>query len=239
VNVYPPVALAVRLRPRVVYTSPVKIHDADPNLELPTSEPTEPNYSISVTSLPSITGDVHSKRYGIAIALNGYFNVTTTTYFYAKAVVGTKTVSGSAYASGTYYRTIILNITGVDLNSVVNLYLWSSGPTVYLRRTVAVVYAIPILADKVVDMLVVSVSSYYVSESVTYGDVTANNILLCHNDIPEVELTGAGTGIIRDKVIKPSILSSDKGLQSGGATTDITKSLVVLYPEIITWVEYE
>jgi hypothetical protein len=236
VSVYPQVQLSVSLKPRVVYTSPVVLYDGDPNIALGTSEPETPTLSFSITSLPSIDGDsVAVRRYAAIVVVNPYASGGGGVA-YVKFKNGAKELQASVDVSAGSYWSCYAVMVGIDTGKPIDIYAWATVGGFYLRNTAVVLIAVPIVSLGVASVLAVKVDSLVIPNMITYSSLTANDILLSHSDVPEVSLTGAGSAVIRNNIVKPSVVSTEKaGRGPGGGS--IAHNLVVLYPSIIAWAE--
>jgi hypothetical protein len=232
VSVYPQVQLSVSYKPRVVYTSPVVIYDADPGIALGTSEPATPTLSIPITSLPPIEG-VASTRYSSVVVVNPYTPADGD--IYVKVVYGTKVMSISRYVYGGRYATFYARIADVKAGTNIDIYVWCSVEGCALRRTLSILVPTPIISDKVVNMIAISVRRISIDRASANADLTGNDILACHADVCESSLGGTGVIILRNNVIKPSILVSEGiGYSNQGS---LAWTLHILYPSIIAWAE--
>jgi hypothetical protein len=236
VSVYPQIPLSVSLKPRVVYTSPVVIYDSDPNIALGTTEPTTPTLSISITSLPQIVGDVKRARYLAAVAANFYNGAGVTSYAYMKFVSGSKSIFASYYCSSDFI-TLYAVLGGIDTSKTLDIYAWGREAGWSLRRTIVALVAMPELTDKVVNMVAVRVDGLTIPNSAAYANRTVNNIIIANADVPETSIDGVGSAVVRGNLIMPTITTTDRTLNSGGASTGLGWSITFLYPSIIVWAE--
>jgi hypothetical protein len=239
VSVYPQVQLSVVLKPRVVYTSPVVIYDSDPNIALGTSEPTTPTLSISITSLPQIVGDVKRARYLAAVAANFFNNtgITETSDVFMRFASGGKSILASFYSNSGYFVTLYAVLGNIDTSKTLDIYAWGVHAGWSLRRTIVALIAMPELTDKVVNMVAVRVDGYTIPESVAYANRVANNIVIANADVPETSIDGVGSAIVRGNLIMPTIMTTDRVLDSGGQSSGLYRSVTFLYPSIIAWAE--
>jgi hypothetical protein len=236
VSIYPQIFVAA-LKPRVAYTSPKILYDGDPNIELGTVEPTTPTLEIPIT-LPPITGDkVFKARYYVVIATNP-INPSSDAQAYIKVRIGSKERSVLCDLALGYYKTAVLTFHDIDVTSTIQVFAWSTVAGTFLRKTVVVLCAVPIISSRVVNMLAVRTRAIAFPSTTSYNAITACGIRLCNADVPEVTLTGEGAGIIRNNVIMPSLEAEEKTTVDTGST-ELRQTLYVLYPSIIAWAEYE
>jgi hypothetical protein len=159
-----------------IKTSYSLLYDADPNLPLPTTEPTEPTLSVPVT-LPSITGDPVTKvRYALVVALNCQNTATSPATVYIRVVAGNRTF----YFEGTRGNGIVGTHYAVlhdVLANTVDIYAWASLSGVYLRRSIVFMLAVPVISPNFAEMIFVRVDGLKLHQQ--HHTLTSHSHKLC------------------------------------------------------------
>jgi len=209
-----------------------KVHE-EPNTELPTSKPTSPQYSItvSVNDIPKSGDSPYRMRVGVYVLVSVYNNSSTNMYAHAEV-----------YRNGSlaYGRDIwIVNkegATGMFLiraedGDTFDVYIWADGASMILKNVIIVEVGTPYLTRRWSEALTLAVKTKTYN---LYGEPkTIGSFGLCHNDAPETSISSGSAKIA--PVLAPSIIANETVTQS--TTEPSTNSHTIVYPWKIAWTE--
>jgi hypothetical protein len=226
-------------KPKTLYATYLVLYSANPNIPLGTAEPTTPTLSITVTSLPSVSGDTPKRlRYYAVIIANLHNSSGAVGVAHTGRV---RTVVPGKYnylLSATQYHGDFVSYffcyPNIELNDGINIYAWASASGFWLRTTVVVLGVMPVLSDKYATVFAVRTERYVIPNAAT-SIFTRPAIHLCHGDVNEASLGDAGAAVLRG-VANPSLrVFVDTG--TGGAASGAGFPLNFVYPAIVVWTE--
>jgi hypothetical protein len=223
-------------KPKTLYTTYLVLYNAYPNIPLGTAEPTTPTLSISVTSLPDVSGDTPKRlRYYAVIIVSLNNNSGAYTTGWVRTVVPGKYdyLLSANYSSGNFVAYLFC-YPNIELDDGIDIYAWGSATGFSLRNAVVVLGVMPVLSDKYATVFAVR-TERYVIPYVTSTGFTKPAIHLCHGDVNEASLGDAGAAVLRS-VANPSLrVFVETGI--GGAIGGEGHPLNFVYPAIVVWTE--
>jgi hypothetical protein len=208
-------------------------------IALGTAEPTTPTVSLTITSVPGVSGDaLRELRYLAVLGFNLYNNSGATNTGYGKVVVDGVSIGSASYSFGSGYWSGFYAVFYVKPNSKVDIYAWASASGFTLEYVSLDIIVVPRIAKGFVKTVAVKIDGVVLGcPSASMASPLPPSIHLSHDDVPEASLSDVGAMKLSDAVM-PSLYVAPVPLTARAATSSVaTSTYKLLYPSLIAWAE--
>jgi len=237
-SVYPPITYIQERVKRADLGHTILVNQ-EYNIELPSSEPTEPTLSFTITSLPSIVGDLpYQPRYQAVIYVRFWLANGYTAYMRLKVNNVDKGLSSVYNGSAQWLCYQNISCVYVSLNDIIDIYAWASGSGVASIGFVTIVLIVlPKMSNKLAFIAGVRVSKLTFSDYISGANVTRPAyVSLSHDDVAETTLSDVGFAKL-NYVARPSIYTNEVPPTFVASGSLLNYNLYILVPATVVWTE--